>query len=305
MSGIVLKNQKDSLVEVSQAGKFLRSASTFRNLIDKNGDFKPAFGRYHLYVSYACPWAARCLTVLKLKGLEKCIGVSVVHPTWQRTRPDNEADLHHGWAFADDATSPPFKPPSGYGSITVTGCTPDTVNNAKFIRDLYEMCTDSATKFTVPVLWCKELKTIVNNESSEIIRLLSTQFDEWASGPMASLDIYPVELRDKIDEVNSWVYSQINDGVYKCGFARSQAAYDEAIDELYAALDKVENILSTSRYLVGSQFTEADIRLFQTLVRFDEVRKYTHLILLCASCIPSSTCNCIIPTYTDPIFTFH
>jgi len=272
MSELLIRNQKDSLVEVSEAGKFLRTASIFRQSISKEGgDFKPEFGRYHLYISYACPWATRCLTVLKLKKLDACIGVTVVHPTWQRTRPEDENDLHCGWAFADEETSLPFSSPSGCGSFPALGCRSDVVNNTKFVRDLYELCTDGATKYTVPILWDKHTRTIVNNESSEIMRMLSTEFNEWASGPFAGVDFYLESLRGVIDDVNSWVYTQINDGVYKCGFARSQAAYDEAVTELYAGLDRVEQILSSNRYLAGMHFTEADIRLFQTLVRFDEV----------------------------------
>lgn len=207
------------------------------------------------------------MTVLKMKGLSECIGVSVVHPTWQRTRAGDPADLHTGWSFAAEALASS----TGMSKIEVEGCTGDPINSAKFIRDLYEMSGDTHKKFSVPVLWDKKTKSIVNNESSEILRMLTKVFDNFAVGRYAKLDLYPEALQHAIDEVNDWVYPGINDGVYRCGFAKTQEAYDEAIVSLYRSLDRLENLLSQHRYLVGDVITEADIRLFQTLVRFDEV----------------------------------
>ena len=262
----------DALAETSVAGQFVRTASGFREIISKDHPiFKPEFDRYHLYISLACPWANRCFATINMKGLQDCIGVTVVHPTWQRTRPDDENDKHAGCAFFDPATQEPLKSTAGFGSFATPGSQPDHLNGAKFVRDLYELSNDTHHKYSVPVLWDKKTKQIVNNESSEIVRMFTVEFDEWATGTNAKLDLYPVELRDQINAVNDWIYPGINDGVYKCGFAKSQAAYDEAIVNLYESLDRVEEVLSKSRYLVGNTFTEADLRLFMTLVRFDEV----------------------------------
>ncbi len=157
------------------------------------------------------------------------------------------------------------------GKFSPAGCTPDVINGCKTIRELYELSGDTLGKYSVPVLWDTHTSRIVNNESSEIIRMLTREFDEWATGDFKSHDFYPEPLRAEIDEVNAWVYPGINDGVYKCGFAKTQLAYDEAAAELAAALDRLELLLSSQRYLVKGGLTEADIRLFMTLVRFDEV----------------------------------
>jgi len=260
---------RDSLVEVNVKGAFIRSDSIFRDVISIEHDiYKPESNRYHLYIANACPWANRCLTVLHLKGLENIIDVSIVHPTWQKTKPDDANDQHCGWAFITD-TSTVFQSSKGYGSFGLDGCTIDKVNNFKTIRDIYEQNGCNGPKFTVPILYDTKTNKIVNNESSEIIRIFNTAFNEYAINK--DLDLYPENLREKIDDVNNWIYHDINNGVYKCGFAQSQEAYDEACDKLYNALDKVEDILSNNRYLTGNILTEADIRLFMTLVRFDEV----------------------------------
>ena len=236
-------------------------------------------GRYHLYVAYACPWANRCLAMRALKGaiiffdhltysgLESVIGVSVVHPTWQRTRPNDPDDSHRGWVFATGALTPP----SGHGSIDVPGVTGDTINGVESVRDLYDMSNDTNGKYTVPILWDTITKQIVNNESSDILRMFNAEFNEFASGPLATHDFYQHDLQGTIDELNDWIYNSINDGVYRCGFSKSQLAYNEAMSSLIDGLDRVEEILSKQRYLAGNMLTEADIRLFMTLVRFDEV----------------------------------
>eukprot|EP01033_Poteriospumella_lacustris_P002773 gene2773-2015_t len=282
MSGFQAKvKAHDALDEASATGHFVRTAAGFREIISpSHAVFQPAANRYHLYVSYACPWANRCLAMLYLKGLEDVIGVTVVHPTWQKTKPANPDDKHCGWAFFDSANDQPLTTSTGHGSFAPSGCSPDpNAVHAKFIRDLYEASKDVLGKYSVPVLWDKETNQIVNNESSEIVRMFNSLdvFGGFVKGPFAHHDFYPVALRPAIDEVNQWVYESINDGVYKCGFARSQLAYDQAITDLYAGLDRVEAILAKQRYLVAdgaegrSVFTEADIRLFMTLVRFDEV----------------------------------
>lgn len=257
---------RTALEEMDAKGEFKRKESQFRNFIKKGGEFEPEAGRYHLYVSLACPWASRCVAVLHMKGLQDVIGLSVTHPTWRPTRPGQ--DEHCGWAFAAPE-DPPLASSTGYGSFPCDGCIPDTVNGAKFVRDLYDQAGDTFGKYTVPVLWDKKKGTIVNNESAEIVRMLNSEFNELSSNP--GLDLYPEDLRAAIDEANEWVYPQINNGVYRCGFATSQEAYDKAFDELFAALDRCEGILGRQRYLAGDRLTEADIRLFHTLIRFDEV----------------------------------
>ncbi|CAN0843326.1 Glutathionyl-hydroquinone reductase YqjG [Linum grandiflorum] len=247
---------RSAIDELSHSGAFMRSASTFRNFIsrDSNSHFPPESGRYHLYVSYACPWASRCLAYLNIKGLDSHISFTSVKPIWGRTK---DSDDHMGWIFPISDTEE-------------AGADPDLLNGAKSVRDLYELAsTNYAGKYTVPVLWDKKLKTIVNNESAEIIRMFNTEFNDIAKNP--ALDLYPAELRSQIDAANEWIYSGINNGVYKCGFARKQGPYEEAIKELYECLDKCEAILSTQRYMCGNTPTETDIRLFVTLIRFDEV----------------------------------
>jgi len=264
-------NGKAGLVE-AVGGKFVRTDSTFRDFVaPDSATFPPAAGRYHLYVAHACPWANRCLATLYMKGLQDVIGVSVVHPTWARTRPDDPVDLHRGWQFADPATVATVSSAQGVGAFSTAGCVPDSLHGAKVVRDLYDIADPggSTAKFTVPILWDKENNTIVNNESSEILRMLSSAFNAYATNP--SLELYPEPLRPTIDAVNEWVYHGINNGVYKCGFASTQEAYDQAEEELFAAMDRAEALLSQQRYLAGDTFTEADLRLFMTLVRFDEV----------------------------------
>ncbi|KAK8964630.1 hypothetical protein KSP40_PGU020482 [Platanthera guangdongensis] len=245
-----------ALDDMTQTGAFIRVPSSFRNFIskDQSSQFPTESGRYHLYVSYACPWASRCLAFLSLKGLDKAISYTATNSVSERTKVTDE---HFGWVFPDSSTEE-------------SGANPDPLNGARSIRELYELASPNYSgRFTVPVLWDKKLKTIVNNESSEIIRMLNKEFDEIAEN--ADLDLYPPHLQSVIDEVNEWVYDAINNGVYKCGFAKIQSAYDEAVVKLFDALDKCEEILSKQRYICGNVLTEADIRLFVTLIRFDEV----------------------------------
>ncbi|CAN7027166.1 unnamed protein product [Brassica rapa subsp. trilocularis] len=242
-----------------------RTVTSFRNFVSQNHDsqFPAESGRYHLYISYACPWASRCLAVLKLKGLDKAITFTSVQPLWRKTK---ENDEHMGWVFPDSDKEVP-------------GAERDHINGAKSVRELYDIASLNYTgKYTVPaVLWDKKLKTIVNNESSEILRMFSTEFNHFAENPC--LDLYPPNLRSLINETNEWVHHGINNGVYKCGFATTQTAYDEAVKQLFDALDKCEEILEKQRFLCGNTLTEPDIRLFVTLIRFDEA--YT-LIFKCS-----------------------
>jgi glutathionyl-hydroquinone reductase len=248
---------------------------------DPNADFPAAAGRYHLYVAYACPWAHRTLMVRALKGLEETISVTIVHPIWQKTKP--MVDNHGGWIFGsdDDGNNDTImlKNMDGNGGPfprRYPGNTPDPFANTSMsrttttsIRDVYERVHDKDGKYTVPILYDTVRHTIVSNESSEIIRMLNAEFNDYARFP--ALNLYPAPLRTQIDAVNDWVYPTLNNGVYRCGFAQSQMAYDSAIAELTAAFDKVDDTLQKRRFLVGDAFTEADVRLFVTLVRFDEV----------------------------------
>jgi putative glutathione S-transferase len=211
------------------------------------GGFKAEPSRYHLYVSLACPWACRAVIFRKLKKLENVISMSIVDPFMGE----------NGWAFS-----------APDGSIT-PGSTSDDINGARFLYEIYRKAqTDYTGRVTVPVLWDKRKSMIVNNESSEIIRMLNRAFDEWAD---SSLDFYPADLRKEIDRINGVVYDNVNDGVYNCGFATSQQAYDESFDALFKTLDELESCLAGQRYLAGSRLTEADWRLFTTLIRFDPV----------------------------------
>ncbi len=235
----------------SSGGAFKRQESQFRNWITADGSpgpsgeggFNAESGRYHLYVSHACPWANRTMIFRALKGLEDHISVSVVHPDM----------LSEGWTFAAD----------------YDGATGDTLYGLPFARDIYVRAQpDVTTRVTVPILWDKTRETIVSNESSEIIRMFNSAFDGITGN---TLDFYPEALRAQIDAVNARIYSDINNGVYKSGFATSQEAYDKAVHALFDALDWVEGILAQTRYLTGDQITEADWRLFTTLARFDLV----------------------------------
>jgi glutathionyl-hydroquinone reductase len=220
--------------------------------------------------------------VRALKGLQDAITVTVTHPIWRRTRPNDPNDLHNGWFFgtnADEGSDGPnfLTNPDGKGGpflLAYPMNDPDPHSNGACIRDVYERAAalkdgETGGIYSVPILWDTVQKTIVSNESSEIIRMLYSEFNAFSTNP--TLDLYPSELRDAIDAVNDWVYSTINNGVYRCGFAQSQEAYDQAIVPWTESLDQVEQILQKQRYIAGHRFTEADVRLFVTLVRFDEV----------------------------------
>ncbi len=234
----------------ASGGRFVRAESPFRRWVTPDGrpgpsgegGFAAAPGRYHLYVSLACPWAHRTLILCKLKKLDGAISVSVVSPHMGAA----------GWTFDESE-----------------GSTGDAVNGARTLADIYRLADPRFTgRVTVPVLWDKTRRTIVNNESSEIIRMLNSAFDAFTE---VNADFYPPELREAIDEINALIYPSINNGVYRTGFATTQAAYEEAFLALFDALDSIESRLASHRYLIGPAITEADIRLFTTLVRFDAV----------------------------------
>ena len=232
-------------------GRFQRDLSRFRSWVTVDGSagpsgsdgFKAEPNRYHLYVSLACPWAHRTLIFRKLKGLEDMISVSAVHPLMHE----------NGWTFQD-----------GPGVIA------DPIFNADYMYQIYTAAqSDYTGRVTVPVLWDKKKNTIVSNESSEIIRMFNSAFDE--VGANKDVNFLPEDLRGKIDELNDFIYPNINNGVYKSGFATTQEAYDEAVVDLFKALDTIEARLENNRYLTGDSITEADWRLFTTLIRFDPV----------------------------------
>lgn len=234
----------------SSKGQFVRAQSSFRNYVTADGSpgptgergFEAESGRYHLYVSYACPWAHRTLIFRKLKGLEDHISVSVVHYRM----------LEKGWEFHIE-----------------DGATEDHLFGSDTLWQVYTRADPRYSgRVTVPVLWDKKRGTIVNNESSEIIRMFNSAFDGITGN---RLDLYPADLRSEIDALNARVYDTVNNGVYKCGFATSQQAYEENFAKLFAMLDELDGRLEGRKYLFGDRLTEADVRLFTTLVRFDPV----------------------------------
>lgn len=234
------------LKQIGDDGEFRRRDSQFRSWVKDvpEADFPVERDRYHLYVSYACPWAHRTLIARMLKGLEEHITVDV----------SDHFLPHDGWQF------------SGQDA----GATLDTVNGKMRLRDIYyEADPHYEGSVTVPTLWDKKQSTIVNNESAEIIRMFNADFQRLAAHP--GVDLYPTHLRHEIDSINEWVYPLINNGVYRSGFARSQAAYERAVQGLFDGLDRAEALLSERRYLTGGRLTEADVRLWTTLIRFDAV----------------------------------
>jgi putative glutathione S-transferase len=235
----------------STGGKFVRSTAKFRNWITPDGSagpsggggFKAESGRYHLYVSLACPWAHRTLIFRALKGLQDHIDTSVVHPEM----------LSEGWEFRTD----------------FAGATGDRLYGLPYARDIYlKADPEISGRVTVPILWDTERETIVSNESAEIIRMFNSAFDGITGN---TLDFWPEDLRAEIEPVNERIYDTVNNGVYKAGFATSQEAYDSAVHPLFSSLDWLEERLGQARYLMGSRVTEADWRLFTTLIRFDPV----------------------------------
>ena len=224
-------------------GKFIRTEAQFRNFIDKDSEFTPDSGRYHLYVSLACPWAHRTLIYRSLKDLNDHISCSVVNPYM----------LENGWTFEE----------------SFPGTTSDHLFSKQYLYQIYlKADSNYSGRVTVPVLWDKKNQTIVSNESSEIIRMFNYSFNELTGN---NLDFYPEKFQEKIDEINDFTYHNINNGVYKVGFATKQSVYEEELDRLFNALDQVEEMLEQNTYLLGSEMLECDLRLFPTLLRFDPV----------------------------------
>ena len=246
--GIVVDGQwcdEELSAETDLSGAFKRADSRFRDWITADGSspFKAEAGRYHLYVAYTCPWAHRALIFRAIKKLENAITVAYSLPGMRA----------QGWTFESDPRFPE--------------CVPDAVNGFRYMHQAYTASDPHYTgKVTVPTLWDTKTRQIVNNESSEIIRMLNSEFGRIGAD---DFDFYPPSLRTEIDRINELTYANINNGVYRCGFARSQEAYEAAFDSLFAALDELEARLARQRYLAGRRITEADWRLFPTLVRFD------------------------------------
>ena len=248
--GLLVNGVWQEDVSRTKDGHFIRPSSVFRNFVTADGSagptgddgFKAEAGRYHLYVSHACPWAHRTMIFRSLKKLENAISVSIAEPLYGKT----------GWEFG-----------------TARGGTRDEVNGKATLAEIYLLADLHYTgRVSVPTLWDKKRRTIVNNESSEIIRMLNSAFDAFTN---VRTDYYPAELRDEIDRINDLVYTTVNNGVYRAGFATGQDAYEQAARAIFTTFDELEQRLSRQRYLVGRQITEADWRLFTTLIRFDTV----------------------------------
>ena len=235
---------KDKWYDTKKSGgKFIRTEAQFRNFIDYHSEFTPDSGRYHLYVSLACPWAHRTLIYRSLKDLNDHISCSVVNPYM----------LENGWTFEE----------------SFPGTTSDHLFSKQYLYQIYlKADSNYSGRVTVPVLWDKKNQTIVSNESSEIIRMFNYSFNELTGN---NLDFYPEKFQEKIDEINDFTYHNINNGVYKVGFATKQSVYEEELDRLFNALDQVEEMLEQNTYLLGSEMLECDLRLFPTLLRFDPV----------------------------------
>ena len=233
-----------SIITSDNSGEYARLPRTFLDHISKTHKvFQPESKRYHLYVSYACPWATRTLIFRKLKDLENHVTVSIVHPDM----------LEEGWVFDD----------------SFSGSTQDHLYNKNFLREIYQKADPKVTtSVTVPILWDKKTETIVNNESSHIIRIFNSSFNDLTGN---YFDFYPKSKRDQIDKINKQIYENVNNGVYKSGFAKTQKAYDIAVTKLFETLDLLNKILGQSKYLVDDELTEADLRLIPTLLRFDTV----------------------------------
>ena len=241
---MLVEGRWQDMDRMARKGAFVRRDSAFRGAVTADGSsgFPAEPGRYHLYVSLACPWASRAVIVRALKRLKPVVGMTVVSPDM----------LENGWTFEGG---------------------PDPITGSRYLYELYAAADPAHTgPATVPVLWDKQRRTIVNNESSEIIRMLNRAFDAWGD---ADVDLYPARLAPEIDALNARIYGTVNNGVYKAGFATTQAAYDEAVVPLFTMLDELDERLATRRFLTGPELTEADIRLFTTAVRFDLVY-YSH-----------------------------
>ncbi|POM78158.1 Glutathione S-transferase [Phytophthora palmivora] len=239
--------------------------------VESNADaqFPAEKGRYHLYVAYSCPFASRALAARNLLGLEDVIGLSVAHPVPQKTKPSDENDSHEGWAFPDPAVTPTFTGKNGK-EFSTADCIPDSVNGANFARDLYEKVDPAPRTFSVPILWDKKTQTIVSEESTGILRTLDSGFRELVP---SNVHLYPEELRAEIDAANDGIVSDVSMGFFKKLFARTPEDASVSEAKAFDGIAKLDKLLATQRYLVGTSVTEADVRLFHTLIRLDVFQK--------------------------------
>lgn len=275
--GLTISTDTNEIVSSSSSPQ-QRPETKWRDFISSRpgSKFPPEKGRYHLYCSYACPGSHRALIVRALKGLDDVISVTYLHPVWRITNPINPHDKHRGWVFGDAEHGEPFLNTIGKGGPfppAYEGNEPDpSVVRAFSIREIYESVEDTSGKYTIPLLWDNKLKTIVNNESSDISYMFNSCFNDFSTNP--DLDLYAnddVDEKAKLYEVSEWLSPLMIHGVYRCGFAKTQWAYDAAINDLCDAFDRADDTLEQQRFLTGDTLTDVDIRLFVTLIRFDEV----------------------------------
>jgi putative glutathione S-transferase len=239
---------------------------------EAEAEFPAAKNRYHLYVSYACPFASRALVARNLKGLEDVISISVAHPIFQKTKPGDESDSHRGWAFIDPDTTATITGLHGRTYATA-GCIPDTVNHTKFVRDLYELVDPTPRKFSVPVLWDKVKRTIVSNESADILRTLNTGFRELVPESNA-INLLPVEIEQEVEAANNGIVVEVSQSYFKVAFAHTAEETANEMKNVFPALARLDDLLAKSRYVVaGAGITEADVRLFHLLIRIDCVQR--------------------------------
>lgn len=282
---------RTALDEVGAKGEFKRTPGAFRELVSPGGRHPPEAGRYHLHLALACPWANGVLSALYLKGLEHAISYSLAHPTWQRTRPDDPSDAHVGWVYRAPGDAA-LASPAGHGAFECDeALVPDTVGGCASVRDAYDKYggdgARGAAKFTTPLLVDTATGEAVNNESEEILRMLDGAFG--GLGAPAAPRLFPPERDAELAELHEWVYSDVLNGVYKCGFARTQTAYEEAEGALQRGLERLDGMLGARRFLGGDALCWVDLRLFHTLARFESVymthfkanrRPLTHFIHL-------------------------
>ncbi|GMF35980.1 unnamed protein product [Phytophthora lilii] len=256
-----------SCLSTTMAAKLAPYASTIEP--SAAAEFPAEKGRYHLYVTYSCPFACRALAARNLKGLEDVVGVSVAHPVYQKSKPNDENDTHLGWVFVDPEATPTIIGFNGK-EYSTAGCIPDTVNNVTFVRDLYEKVDPKPRKFSVPVLWDKKKQTIVSEESEGIVRTLDSGFSEMVP---SNYQLYPEELREKIDAVENGLLARISMSLIKSLFSKDSETARVELEKGFVSIAELEELLSTQRYLVSDSMTEADIRLFNTLIRVDVSQK--------------------------------
>ncbi|KAF1327286.1 Glutathione s-transferase, partial [Globisporangium splendens] len=246
---------------------FSTMAAPYRHYIQPEADaeFPAEAGRYHLYITYSCPFACRALAARNLKGLQDVVGLSVAHPIFQKTKPNDDSDDHKGWTFVDPAKQPTITGLNGK-EYSTEGCIPDTVLNTTYVRDIYELVSKEPRRYTVPLLWDKKKQTIVSNESADILRTLNTGFRDLVP---SNVDLLPEALVKQIEELNDGVVNDIAGGLFKIVLAKDEETRAAELNTYLSNVQRAEDILAKSRFLAGNSITEADVRLFHALIRFD------------------------------------